>query len=186
MQYYGREYGSGQRYLLKALREVAEQVDGLLLALDERELNWRPADDEWCAKEIVGFLRDSDREDLHAVRAIIARDGARVEERRALHGPAEHDYRSLRIAELLSGFATLRDELMWTLREAGARWEHAGQHPYRGRVPLQLWVHEISERDLEATWKLRRLLDQLEVDGAPRPTPPAAGRRRSSRRGDHS
>ncbi len=175
--YYGRQYGSGQRYLLKALREVAEQVGGLLLGLDERELNWRPADDEWCAKEIVGFLRDSEREDLRAVKAIISRDGARIEERRALHGPAERDYRSQRIGKLLSAFATLRDELMWTLREAGAGWEHAGQHLYRGRVPLERWVHEISERDLEATWKLRRLREQLEARDAPRPASPETSRR---------
>jgi hypothetical protein len=178
VQYYGGRYGPGQSYLLKALREVAEQVEGLLLGLDERELSWRPADDEWCAKEIVGFLRDSDREDLHAVKAIVARDGARVEERRALHGPAENDYRSPRIGGLLNGFAALRDELMWTLREAGAGWEHAGEHPYRGRVPLQLWVHEISERDLEATWKLRGLLDQLEASGASRPASPERSRPR--------
>lgn len=163
-----RHYGSTQRYLLKALREVAHQVEGLVVDLDERQLTWRPADDEWCAKEIVAFLRDSEREDLNAVRAIIARDGARVEERRALYGPAEHDYRSAHIEELWWDFAALRDELVWELRSAGAGWEHSGRHPYAGRVTLEQWVHEISDRDLEATWKLRSLREHVQASDAVR------------------
>ena len=163
VQYYTGWHSSGQRYLIKALREVAEQVESLVRGLDERELSWRPDQDEWCAKEIVGFLRDSEREDLRSVRAIIARDGARIEERRAFHGPAEHDYRSARVGELLREFASLRDDLMWTLSDAGPEWEHAGQHPFRGRVPLERWVHEVSERDLEAMWKLRRLREEVQA-----------------------
>lgn len=161
-RYRTAHYSSPQRYLVKALREVAQQVETLVYDLDERQLTWRPADDEWCAKEIVGFLRDSEREDLAAVRAVVRRDGARVEERRAHHGPAEHDYRAAPVEDLLWDFATLREEMVWTLREAHEAWGHAGLHPFRGRVPLQQWVHEISDRDLEAMWKLRRLVDQVQ------------------------
>ena len=106
MQNYRPSHDAGRlsparRYLIKALREVGQQVEELVADLDERELRWRPEDGEWCAKEIVGFLRDSEREDLLAARAIVARDGARIEERRAQHGPAEHDYRSARVEELV-------------------------------------------------------------------------------------
>ena len=166
MQYYDSSHRAGRlspprRYLIKALREVGQQVAELVVDLDQRELRWRPEDGEWCANEIVGFLRDSEREDLLAVRAIVARDGARVEERRALHGPAEHDYRLARVEELVWDFETLREEMVWALREAGPGWDHAGEHSFRGRIPLERWVHEISDRDLEATWSLRRLREQL-------------------------
>ena len=51
--------------------------------------------------------------------------------------------------------------MVWELREAGPGWDHAGEHPFRGRIPLERWVHEISDRDLEATWSLRRLREQV-------------------------
>ena len=161
MPYRGGRFSQPQRYLIKALREVGHQVEGLVSDLSEHALTWRPDEDEWCAKDIVGFLRDSEREDLEAVQAIIARDGARIEERRAHHGPAEHDYRSTPLEELLWEFETLREELVWTLRTAGRSWGHAGTHPYRGRVTLERYVHEISDRDLDAAWKLRRLRDRV-------------------------
>jgi len=107
--------------------------------------------------EVVGFLRDSEREDLHAVQALIARDGARLPERRAHLAPRERGYLAADRYELLWDFATLREELLWTLEFAGDEWDHAGVHPYRGAVSLSAYVHEINERDLEAMWSLRRL-----------------------------
>ena len=166
MTYLTRQYGSPQHYLLKALREVAHQVEDLLVQFDERELRWRPADDEWCATEIAGFLRDSEREDLRAVRSMVARDGARIEERRAHHGPAEQDYREASARELAWEFAALREDLVATLQMADAAWEHGGRHPFRGRVTLEQWVHEISDRDLEATWKLRHLREAIDESDA--------------------
>ncbi len=162
------QYSPPQRYLIKALREVAHQLEEVVADFSERELRWRPADGEWCAAELVGFLRDSEREDLQAVQAIVTRDGAPVEERRALHGPAEHDYRSAHVRDLLWDFAALRDELVWTLHDADAAWQHAGQHPFRGRVPLEQWVHEISDRDLEVMWKLSALREAVQARGAHR------------------
>ena len=169
MPYRPQQYGSPRHYALKALREVAHQVESLVYDLDDRALRWRPAEGEWCASEIVGFLRDSEREDLRAVRAILARDGARIEERRAQHGPAEHDYRSARVHGLLEDFATLRERLVWALRDAEEGWQHRGQHPYRGAVTLEQWVHEIGDRDLEAMWKLRALHDRLLAGAMPSP-----------------
>ena len=145
-----RRYGSNQRWLTKALREVAHEVEQLVSGLPDAVLRLRPAGDglheQWAMIEVVGFLRDSEREDLRAVRGLIARDGARLGERRAHLGPGERDYRSADLAELL-----------WSLELAGPEWEHVGVHPYRGEVSLSQLVHEVTERDLEAMWSLRRL-----------------------------
>ena len=156
-----RRYGSNQRWLIKALREVAHEVEQLASGLPDAQLRRRPAGDglreEWSMIEVVGFLRDSEREDLRAVQSLIARDGAPLPERRAHLGPGEHEYRSADLPELLWDFATLREDLLWSLHLAGPEWEHAGVHPYRGEVSLSQYVHEITERDLEAMWSLRRL-----------------------------
>lgn len=159
-----RRFGSNQRWLLKALREVAREVEQLTWGLDEAFLARRPPPEtglreDWSILEIVGFLRDSEEEDVRAVAAICARDGAPLGERRAHLGPGERRYRLDQFQDLLWGFASLREELLWTLQWAGSAWEHHGVHPHRGTVPLEQFVHEINERDLEAMWSLRRLCE---------------------------
>ncbi|HRC62608.1 MAG TPA: hypothetical protein PLX85_05230 [Dehalococcoidia bacterium] len=160
MPYLTRQYGSNARWLTKALREVPHEIHELLTSMDERELRWRPEDGDWCAKEVAAFLLESEREDLRAVEAILRRDGAPIEERRAYLAPGEHDYLDESIDELVWDFMTERESLLWSLEWSDA-WEHAGEHPYRGRVPLLQYLHEINERDLEAAWRLRKLQEAL-------------------------
>ena len=154
-------YGSNQRWLLKALREVAHELEALVTGLDESALTWRPPPaglrEDWSIVEVVGFLRDSEQEDLRAVQTLSGRDGARLPERRAHLGPGERAHRAGDLPELVWDFATLREELLWTLQTAGPGWEHTGVHPYRGEVTLSQYVREINERDPEAMWGLRRL-----------------------------
>ncbi len=162
MAYLTRQYGSNARWLTKALREVPHEIQELLGSMDERELCWRPAEREWCAKEIAGFLLESEREDLRAVEAILRRDGAPIEERRAHLAPGERDYLDASIDDLVWDFVSERESLLWTLEFTDA-WDRAGEHPYRGRVTLLQYLHEINERDLEAAWQLRKLHDALGV-----------------------
>ncbi len=180
VQYGSRQYGTNQRYLTKALREVARRMEGAVVEFDEQQLSWRPADDQWCATEIVGFLRDSEREDLRNVQAMLARDGAHIEERRAYHGPDEEDYRWMPVEELWWDFATMREDMVWTLRTAGAAWDHFGSHDFRGDISVEQYVREINERDLDSIWKLYTLQEQTQsVHAARRPTRrarPARGR----------
>ena len=165
-----RRYGSNPRWLLKALREVAHEVQQLTWDIDDALLTRRPPPEtglreDWSILEIVGFLRDSEAEDLRAVQAICARSGARLTERRAHLGPGERSYRLEDFRNLLWEFSSLREELLWTLQWADSAWEHKGIHPHRGEVTLNQFVHEINERDLEAMWSLRRL---CEADAATR------------------
>jgi hypothetical protein len=159
-----RRYGSNQRWLMKALREVAHEVEQLVSGLPDEALRRRPPGDglreEWSMIEVVGFLRDSEREDLRAVQALIARDGARLRERRAHLAPGEGAYEAADLSELLWDFAMSREELLWALQLAGPEWDHVGVHPYRGEISLGEYVHDINERDLEAMWSLRRLRER--------------------------
>ncbi|MBM3139284.1 MAG: hypothetical protein FJZ92_03480 [Chloroflexi bacterium] len=168
-QYIAAQYGDRRRYLLKALREIAHRIEGLVVGLDEQVLSARPGDElheEWCVNEIVGFLRDSEREDLRAIETMVERDGVPIAPRRAQHGPGETDYRHARVEPLVWDFMTLREETVWTLRAADSAWDHRGRDPYRGHVSLHEWVQEMNERDLDALWRIQRLVGHFSA--APR------------------
>lgn len=171
-QYVVAQYGDKRRYLMKALREIAHRIESMVAGLDEYTLTARADDalgEEWCIKEIVGFLRDSEREDLRALEVMIERDGAPIAARQAQYGPVDHDYRSARVEELIWDFIMLREETVWNLRTAGAAWEHSGVDPYRGPIRLIERVQEMNERDLDAMWRIQRLIDHVQS--------PARGRR---------
>jgi hypothetical protein len=170
-QYIAARYSDQDRYLTKALREIARRTMRLVASLDEHTLRTVPPGDEWSVAEIVGFLRDSEREDLAALEVMSHRDGAPIEERRAMHGPAEGQYRDADVAELLWEFATLREETIWLLETTGRGWNHVGIHPYRGEVPFGQYVQEINERDLDCMWRIQRTRDLLRPTG----TPPVTG-----------
>jgi len=164
VHYQTRRYGSNRRWVLKALREVPYSIARELDGVRERDARRRTEADEWSMLEIVGFLRDAEREDLTAARAILRRDGAPIEERRAYFGPLEQDYARDESDELLRDYWELREELVWLLRDRDDEWERAGLHPYRGRVTLNRLVHEINERDLDTLWRLQRVRDALGIE----------------------
>lgn len=161
--YRTRQYGSNRRWVIKALREVpysiAREVDGIR----ERDARRRTEADEWSMLEIVGFLRDSEREDMTAARAILRRNGAPISERRAHYGPLDGAYDHEDVEGLLGEYWELREELVWLLRDREEEWERVGEHPYRGRVTLDRLVHEVNERDLDVLWRLQRVRDALGV-----------------------
>jgi hypothetical protein len=161
MPYITARYSDPRRYLVKTLRETGGRIERLVLGFGEPEVREHRSFDEWSAVELMGYLRDAEREDLRAVNAMVIRDGARIDERRAQHGPAEQHYQQAAIDELTWEFISLRDETVWILRDASHAWEHIGVHPFRGSVTLHAWVQEMNERDLDAMWRLQRLREAL-------------------------
>ena len=159
-----RRRDPGRRWLLKALRETAHEIGRLAAALPPEALHRRPpasgVREAWTAIEVACFLRHSEREDLAAVRAVLARDGAPLPERRAHLAPGEGAHGAAGLDELLWDYAEAREELLWEIELAGREWEHAGVHPHRGAIALAAWVREVHERDLEALWSLRRLREE--------------------------
>ena len=112
MTYLTARYSDPRRYLVKTLRETGRRIERIVLGFGEPEVRAHRPFDEWSAVELVGYLRDAEREDLRAVNAIVVRDGARIEERRAQHGPAEQRYQDAPIDEL--SISTIRTLAMNT------------------------------------------------------------------------
>ncbi|MDA1239294.1 MAG: hypothetical protein O2798_00450 [Chloroflexi bacterium] len=166
-QYLAAQYGDRRRYLVKALREISHRTTRLVEGMRKRDLEAPIPDDEWNVAQIVGFLRDSEREDLLALRIMTRVDGDPIEERRAIHSPQEERFRARDVDELLWEFLTLREETVWLLADAGSAWNHVGVHPFRGEVTVFTWVQEMNERDLDCMWRIQRARDAFRPPGAP-------------------
>lgn len=165
-QYITAAHSDRRQYMVKALHEVARRITRLVQGMDDEALDSHSDSDEWSVAQIVGYLRDAEREDQAALEAMVRIDGARIQDRRAMFGPLEHDYRAEHVADLLWDFLTLRQDTEWILHSAGSAWYHVGIHPYRGEVEVQQFVMEMNERDLDVMWRIQRHRDRLRPDEA--------------------
>ena len=147
------------RWLLKALREAAHELEAQLWGLDEDDLRWRPSDDAWSLKEIAAHLRDCEEHFVEVLELISTRDEPRIPAFDADAQVLEHDYRETDLDETLGHFEELRQRtvgLLW--RED---WERTGRHPYLGPVTIAELARKQSEHDLEHLWQARRLRETL-------------------------
>jgi hypothetical protein len=158
-QYLTAVHGDRRRYLVKALREVGRRISRLAAGMDEDLLDLVPEGEELSVAQIIGALRDAEREDQQALEAMLRIDGAPIPARRSERGLDEERYSADDMAELLWDFATLREETLWILESAGGRWRNVGVHPFRGEVEVLTWVQEMTERDLDAMWRMQRIRD---------------------------
>jgi hypothetical protein len=151
-------------WVLKALRECSNIVVRELSGLEEDELRQSPGEGEWCLNEIAAHLRDAEQLALRQMRAIT--DGARG----TLPGwdidllPAERDYRSADLGDLLSELRELRQEvtyLLWGLDDSD--WHASGEHPYRGDVSIETLARELAQHDLEHLAEVRRVKAEIGV-----------------------
>ena len=154
-----RDDPSNPRWLRKALREIPRQITELAEAFSDRAAHTRPESGDWSPVEVLGYLVAAETEDLHNVEVMIAEDGARIEEQRAHLAPGEHDYDGQSAWRLLERFRSPREELLWNLEFVESEWGHAGMHPYRGRIGLMRYLREMTDRDLEASITLRKMLE---------------------------
>lgn len=145
-------------WVLKALRECSNIVVRELSGLDEDDLCRSPGEGEWSLKEIAAHLRDAEQLALRQMNAIA--DGTQL----TLPAwdidllPAERDYRSADLSDLLSELRELRQEttyLLWGLDDAD--WQAGAEHPYRGAVTIETLARELAQHDLEHLAEVRRL-----------------------------
>jgi hypothetical protein len=147
-----------RRWLLKAVREAAGELFSQFSGLDESGLRWRPAEDEWCLKEVIAHLRDSDNLYRHQIELIAHNREPLLPDEALDILPSERNYRDEPLSELLNEYEAAREETVWLLRMLDEDdWDRCGIHPYRGRLSIHAIVRAIHEHDLEHLYQARRL-----------------------------
>jgi hypothetical protein len=154
-------------WVLKALRECSNIVVRELSVLDESKLRWSPGDGEWCLKEIAAHLRDAEQLALRQMNAVTEGKRGPIPAWDIDLLPAERDYRSADLRDLLSELRELRQEvtyLLWRLDDSD--WQAAAEHPYRGHVSIETLARELAQHDLEHLAEVRRVKAAIADDRA--------------------
>jgi hypothetical protein len=149
-------------WVLKALREAGGSLVSEFSGLDEETLCQRPAEGEFCLKEIACHLRDSEELASRQIATMVDRPGRPVPNWDVDAFPIERDYRAADVREALGEFRELRREttyLLWGLNEQ--YWRRPGRHPFRGEITIEMIAKELAQHDLEHLWQVRRLKDEL-------------------------
>jgi hypothetical protein len=147
-----------RRWLLKAVREAAGELFGQLYGLSEAALRWRPAEREWCLKEVAAHLRDAETLYCRQIELIAHDREPRLPYEAVDVLPYERDYRDEPLENFIYEFEAAREETVWLLRMLDeVDWERCGNHPYRGRVSIYEIAREVHEHDLEHLAQARRL-----------------------------
>lgn len=145
-------------WVLKALRECSNIVVRELSVLDEDAQRWTPGEGDWCLKEIAAHLRDAEQLALRQMKAIAEGRTGQLPAWDIDLLPAERDYRSADLGDLLSELRELRQEVtyvLWDLDEGD--WKATAEHPYRGQVTIETLARELAQHDLEHLAEVRRV-----------------------------
>jgi hypothetical protein len=152
------EYSS-QHWMLKALHEAADELQGQFSGLSEDDLCRRPTPGEWSLKEIAAHLRDAEACFLERLRLIVSQDEPHLPDVDAY--VLERDYQSLDLCEVLFEFFRLRQRsssLLWSLPSGSAR----ACTPIAAASRCMQVARDMNEHDLSHLWQVRRLRRQIE------------------------
>jgi hypothetical protein len=156
-----------QRWLMKALREVANELVEEIYELASADPTIRAEDDDRTPHEIAAHIRLNEELAAAQIRHLTGgRSNVRLPVDDTESPPAELADTS--IYNFLEGFIEARrgtTRLLWNL--SPAQWQRQGTHPYRGAITVQQIVRELAEHDLEHLWQVRRTKSNLRDDTIP-------------------
>ncbi len=142
--------------------EVADAVRGITA----EELDWRPAPEEWSAREIVHHLADADTMAAARLRRILTEDNPPIPAYDEQVLAERLRYRERPIEPALRAIEALRAstaQLLDTMTEA--EWRRAGTHSEMGPYSAERWLefnaahavdHAAQIRQTRAAWTARR------------------------------
>ncbi len=130
---------SERRRHLETLTATPAALKGAVRGLPKKLLLFTPAPGKWSILEILGHLRDMEKEAyLERYTRILAETDPRLPD---LNGEAfaiERDYRSAKATEVLRDWIRLRRETLRLLRKVTAgEWTRAGVHETAGRLTME-------------------------------------------------
>ena len=123
---------------LEILRSTEAKLKAALKEIPRAVVTWTPAPGKWSILEIVGHLRDMEKDAyLSRYRRILSEEVPSLPDADGDQLSLENDYRSQRLSGLLREWSRLRRESLRLLKKVKlADWERAGMHETAGRLTM--------------------------------------------------
>ncbi len=135
---------------LKAiLRATPAALDTLTRQVDSQQWHIRPAQNEWCATEILCHLRDVELEvNLPRLKRCLVEENPFIAGRTTDHWAEERDYIHQNLPAALQQLRTHRSELLTILESLSQQnWQRPIRHAIFGPTTLQDMVRIIADHD---------------------------------------
>jgi DinB superfamily len=142
--------------IMEALKHLPDNVEAEIEGVGDAVLRYRPAEDDWSIKEIVGHLRDS-AEVWH--KRIYTTATLTDPHFPGFDGEAsvqEHSYRETDIRHLIDEMRQWRLKTVAVLEHA-VDWTRLGQHREIGRRTLKQWAEYMIEHEASHLVSIRAL-----------------------------
>ena len=124
--------------IIESVRTLPARVAAELEGLSENELRWRPADDAWSIKEVVGHLRDDSEVWRRRLYMMITKTEPVLPayDQEAL--VREREYQDADLGAIIGDLQRFRLDVVENLKTlTGDGWERTGQHPDWGRLTVR-------------------------------------------------
>ncbi|MFQ5880077.1 MAG: DinB family protein [Dehalococcoidia bacterium] len=160
-----------RRWLLKALREAADEMVEELYDLGPTAETHHTGDDEPSLPEIAAHLCAAEELALAQLQHLVSRRATPLPVQEVESPPTAASANSLHT--LLRAFLRARRRtcmLLWQLTPA--QWQQQGLHPYRGSITVGQLARALAEHDLEHLWQIRNYKKALATDAGQADEPP--------------
>lgn len=160
-----------RRAYLDVLATTPGRLRAAVKGVPKKLLTWSPAPGKWSILEIVGHLRDMEREAyLERYRRILEEDRPSLPDVDGDQLALERDYRSLRLAEVVRDWAAARKQCLQLLKRVKReQWGRVGVHETAGPLTVEQFLErqavgndEAHLGQIEAIKRRATLLARLE------------------------
>ncbi len=157
---------------LEILRSTEAKLKATLKEVPRALVSWTPAPGKWSILEIVGHLRDMEKDAyLARYQRVLSEETPSLPDADGDKLSLENDYRSQKLSGLLREWSRLRRECLRLLKKVKpAEWERAGIHETAGRLTMSDFVrrHAVGNdlahlRQIEAIQRRYTVLTRLEA-----------------------
>lgn len=127
---------------VEILRGTEAKLKAVLKNIPRAVVTWTPAPGKWSILEIVGHLRDMEKDAyLARYRRILSEETPSLPDADGDKLSLENDYRTQKLSGLLREWSRLRRESLKLLKKVKpADWERAGIHETAGRLTMSDFV----------------------------------------------
>lgn len=160
-QYVKRVLGYlGKQHPLKVQQATAGRLARLVRGVPRKKLLRRPAPGKWAAGEILAHLADTELVFGYRCRAMLARNGMRIQAFDQEVWARTAKYARLDPRKSLERFRVLRESNLALLKSLPRRkWSSYGVHEERGRETIARTVRLYAGHDLNHLQQISRILN---------------------------